>query len=224
MNEPAVRILPTHEVTNQPPPLPSINLYEADTALVDAVRRSGAEAAEPHLKKSGKLAGDESAQELARLAHRYRPELRAFDRFSHRKDAVEFHPAYHGMPEVRLGIPSVAEAALLPMLVGWGRARQMLLLGENFDARQALEWKFVEQVAPREQLDEAVQVLVRQALSCAPAAVRLQKSLIRSWEDLPLRAAIAAGIDAFARAYNTDEPQSRMRDFLEMQAKRKAQS
>lgn len=130
--------------------------------------------------------------------------------------------AMFGMPEVRLGIPSVAEAALLPMLVGWGRARQMLLLGENFDARQALEWKFVEQVIPPDRLDDTVQAFVCRALSCAPAAVRLQKSLIRSWEDLPLRAAIAAGIDAFASAYNTDEPQSRMRDFREAEAKRKA--
>ncbi|WP_065756664.1 enoyl-CoA hydratase [Bradyrhizobium paxllaeri] len=130
--------------------------------------------------------------------------------------------AVFGMPEVRLGIPSVAEAALLPMLVGWGRTRQMLLLGESFTAAQALEWKFVEQVTPRDQLDDAVQALVRQALDCAPAAVRLQKSLIRAWEDLPRRAAIAAGIDTFASAYNTDEPQSRMREFLAMQARRKA--
>lgn len=132
--------------------------------------------------------------------------------------------AIFGMPEVKLGIPSVAEAALLPMLVGWGRTRQMLLLGENFDAKQALEWKFVEWVTPREQLDSAVQTWVRQALSCAPAAVRLQKSLIRSWEDLPLRAAIAAGIDAFAAAYDTSEPQSRMHGFLEAQAARKLKS
>ena len=98
----------------------------------------------------------------------------------------------------------------------------MLLLGESFTAAQALEWKFVEQVTPRGQLDDAVQAYVRQALDCAPAAVRLQKSLIRAWEDLPLRAAIAAGIDTFASAYNTDEPQSRMREFLAAQAARKA--
>jgi enoyl-CoA hydratase len=132
--------------------------------------------------------------------------------------------AVFGMPEVRLGIPSVAEAALLPMLVGWGRARQVLLLGESFTAAQALEWKFVEQVTPRGQLDDAVQAYIRQVLGCAPAAVRLQKSLIRAWEDLPLRAAIAAGIDAFASAYTTDEPQSRMREFLDAQAERKARA
>jgi enoyl-CoA hydratase/carnithine racemase len=130
--------------------------------------------------------------------------------------------ATFGMPEVKLGIPSVAEAALLPMLVGWGRTRQMLLLGENFDARQAYEWNFVERVTARDRLDDAVQSWVDQTLSSAPAAVRLQKSLIRSWEDLPLRAAVAAGINAFAAAYETDEPRSKMRHFLNAQAARKA--
>lgn len=42
--------------------------------------------------------------------------------------------ARFGMPEVHLGIPSVVEAALMPHLVGWGRARELLLLGETFDA------------------------------------------------------------------------------------------
>jgi hypothetical protein len=45
MRESAAKILPTHEVTNQPPPLPSINLFEGDIALVEAVRRSGAASA-----------------------------------------------------------------------------------------------------------------------------------------------------------------------------------
>jgi len=103
MRESAAVILPTHEMTNQPPPLPSINLFEGDIALVEAVRRSGAEGAEPHLKKSGKLAGDERVQDLARLAHRHQPELRAFDRFGHRKDAVEFHPAYHELMQLVFG-------------------------------------------------------------------------------------------------------------------------
>jgi enoyl-CoA hydratase/carnithine racemase len=129
--------------------------------------------------------------------------------------------AIFGMPEVKLGIPSVVEAALLPMLVGWGRTRQLLLLGENFDAAQALQWNFVERVTSRDRLDEAVQTWIDQTLTSAPTAVRLQKSLIRSWEELPLRAAIAAGIDAFAAAYDTDEPQSKMRYFLKAQEERK---
>src|SRR4051794_15163441 len=61
--------------------------------------------------------------------------------------------AIFGMPEVKLGIPSVVEAALLPMLVGWGRARHILLLGENFSARQAHAWNFVAQVTAPDQLN-----------------------------------------------------------------------
>ena len=38
---------------------------------------------------------------------------------------IAVESAVFGMPEVRLGIPSVIEAALLPMLIGWGRTRQI---------------------------------------------------------------------------------------------------
>jgi enoyl-CoA hydratase/carnithine racemase len=41
------------------------------------------------------------------------------------------------MPEVRLGIPSVVEAALLPRLMGAGRAAWLVLTGEPIGAEQA---------------------------------------------------------------------------------------
>jgi enoyl-CoA hydratase len=122
--------------------------------------------------------------------------------------------ATFGMQEVKLGIPSVIEAALLPTLIGWGRTREILFLGETFTAQQALEWKLVERVTPAAALDDAIEAWIGKLLTSAPRAVRLQKRLIRQWEDLPLSAAIAAGIDAFAQAYETDEPSVAMRAFL----------
>ena len=77
-----------------------------------------------------------------------------------------------GMLEVRLGIPSVVEAALLPGLVGWGRAREILLLGESFPAAKALAWGLVEAVVPAAGLDAAVEAWLDQLLACAPGAVR----------------------------------------------------
>lgn len=118
--------------------------------------------------------------------------------------------AMFGMPEVRLGIPSVVEAALLPALVGWGRARQMLLLGETFDAATALSIGLVEAVVPAADLDGAVETRLAALLAAGPRAIRLQKALIRAWEGLPPEDAIAAGIDAFAAAYETDEPRTAM--------------
>jgi enoyl-CoA hydratase/carnithine racemase len=122
--------------------------------------------------------------------------------------------ASFGMQEVKLGIPSVIEAALLPSLVGWGRAREIMLLGEKFSAADALAWGLLERVAPAGSLDTAVEACVESLLTSRPGAVRLQKRLIRQWEELPVSAAIVAGIDAFAAAYESDEPAIAMRDFL----------
>jgi enoyl-CoA hydratase len=128
--------------------------------------------------------------------------------------------ATFGMQEVKIGIPSVIEAALLPALIGWGRTREILYLGETFSAADALAWRLVERVVPAAALDQAVEDWIGKLLTSAPRAVRLQKRLIRQWEDLPLSAAVAAGIDAFAASYETDEPITMMRGFLE--AKRRA--
>ena len=127
---------------------------------------------------------------------------------------VASETAIFGMPEVKLGIPSVIEAALLPPLVGWGRAREILLLGENFTARDAEKWGLVERVVPSADLDGAVGRCIEAILQNGPGAVRLQKKLIHAWEDLPMRDAIRAGIGAFVESWKTREPAERMRDFL----------
>ena len=129
--------------------------------------------------------------------------------------------ASFGMPEVKLGIPSVIEAALLPMLVGWGRAREIMYLGEIFTAAEAREWGLVEHVVPAASLDAAVEAWIGKLLTSTPGAVRLQKRLIRQWEDLPLGAAVQAGVATFAAAYRTDEPAVAMRKFLAARKGRK---
>ena len=114
--------------------------------------------------------------------------------------------SHFGMPEVRVGIPSVVEAALLPLLVGTGRARRLLLTGETVDAATALAWGLVDEVAEPGHLDAAVDALAASILAGGAHAMRLQKSLILDWEELPAAAAVARGIDVFADAFATDEP------------------
>ena len=119
-----------------------------------------------------------------------------------------------GMPEVRVGIPSVIEAALLPGLIGWGKAAELIYTGESIPVAEALECGLVQRVVPREQLDQAVDRWTQAILEGGPCALRLQKSLIREWERLPLDRAIERGIDSFAAAYETDEPRRLMERFL----------
>lgn len=130
--------------------------------------------------------------------------------------------ARFGMPEVRIGVPSVVEAALLPRLIGWGRTRQLLLTGDTIDAAAALSWGLVEDVVAPDALDAAVERMLAGILDSGPRAIRLQKALIRDWEDLTVDVAIQNGIDCFATAWQTDEPRRMMQGFLDAQKARKA--
>jgi enoyl-CoA hydratase/carnithine racemase len=122
------------------------------------------------------------------------------------------------MPEVKVGVPSVVEAALLPRLIGWGRTADWLLVGNNIDALTAERWGLVEAVVPHEQLDAAVRRRVDAIVDNAPTAIRLQKALMRRWEELPLTQAIEAGIDAFAESIESGEPAERMGAFVRRKA------
>ena len=114
--------------------------------------------------------------------------------------------AVFGMPEVKIGLPSVVEAALLPQLIGWGRTKLLIYTGDNIDARTALEWGLVEKVVPASELDEALGRWVDSIVESGPKAIRLQKELIRDWEAMPVNEAIEAGIRTIAKAYQSDEP------------------
>ena len=126
------------------------------------------------------------------------------------------------MPEVRLGIPSVVEAVLLPRLIGWGKTRMLLLTGRSIDAKTAHAWGLIEEVWPVDELDAAVDRCVADIVAGAPQAVRLQKRLIDSWMDAPMDGSIAASIDAFAHACALPERTERMSEHI--QARQAAKS
>lgn len=129
--------------------------------------------------------------------------------------------ARFGMPEVKLGIPSVVEAALLPGLIGWGRTRDLLMFGEAIDARRASEIGLVEELVDPGALEGALEARLEALLTSKPRAVRLQKALIRRWETLPLAEAIAAGVESFADAFETSEPAEAMAEFRKARAARR---
>ena len=123
--------------------------------------------------------------------------------------------ASFGLPEVRVGVPSVIQAALLPPMIGPGRAAEMLLTGAPITAEQALDWGLVNRVVPGERLRAAVQELIEPILASGPEAIRLQKELIVRWRATDLATAVRYGINAFATAYAADEPREGMSAYLE---------
>lgn len=122
--------------------------------------------------------------------------------------------AVFGMPEVRFGIPSVVEAALLPRLLGRGRAAWLLLTGGNIDARSALEWGLVERVVPAAALDAEIEALVTAIRALDPQAVREQKRLLAFWDERPLSEGIAESVESLAQSYRDGVPNRLIGDYL----------
>jgi enoyl-CoA hydratase/carnithine racemase len=90
----------------------------------------------------------------------------------------------------------VVEAALLPRLMGSGRAAWLVLTGEAIDARRAYEWGLVDQIGG----DDAVDVLVRSLMKNDREALRMQKQLLQLWEEAPLSVSIEKSVALFARS------------------------
>ncbi|MGP9811431.1 enoyl-CoA hydratase [Rhodopseudomonas sp. NSM] len=122
--------------------------------------------------------------------------------------------AKFAMPEVRVGIPSVIHAALLPRLIGWSRTRWLLMTAETIDAPIALDWGLIDTIAPPDGLDDAVEGLVASLLAAAPQALRAQKALLTAWHDMPLRESVEHSVKVFGQSYLTGEPQRLMGEFV----------
>jgi putative acyl-CoA dehydrogenase len=95
-------VKPATESSNHPDDLVDYNLFTSNAALVDAVRREGAPASHAYLEQSGGRFGQRSLFVLGDAANRNPPVLRAFDRFGHRCDEVEFHPAWHELMRLQI--------------------------------------------------------------------------------------------------------------------------
>ena len=90
------------EVQNQPSPLEPYNLFASDAVLGDAVQREGAGWAKSELTALGATLGKPETIRLGFDANKFTPQLRTFDRYGHRLDEVEFHPAWHELLTIAL--------------------------------------------------------------------------------------------------------------------------
>jgi len=93
----------THRVENVPPPLEDYNSWLEDAALRDAVREFGGHRAAERLRVFGAECGSAERIEWGRQANENPPRLQTHDRYGHRVDEVEYHPAYHHLMSVARG-------------------------------------------------------------------------------------------------------------------------
>ena len=135
--------------------------------------------------------------------------------------AIAAENAQLGMPEVKIGLPSVIECALMPNLIGLMRTRELLLTGDPINAKEAYRIGLVNKVVPQYDLSMAAQRMAENLISNNPRALFLQKELINCWLNLPMEQAIEAGIKSAAMACASGVPRRAIDAFLAKQGKRK---
>ena len=124
--------------------------------------------------------------------------------------------AVFGLPEPTLGIiPGAGGTQRLPRIVGLGRAKQMILAGERWDARRALEYGLVSEVVPLPELPRAARALADRVLALGPLAVRLAKVALNASMQMPLPAGLLYESAAQAITFESRDKAEGTSAFLE---------
>ena len=119
------------------------------------------------------------------------------------------------LPFTNLGlVPEAGSSLLLPQIAGYHRAAELMLLGERFDARAAMEAGLVNAVYPEDKLAAVLQERAAILAAKSPSSIRATKALLkRHPESIPAR--IAAETTEFARLLQSPEAQKIMQAFLD---------
>ncbi|HEY9474725.1 MAG TPA: enoyl-CoA hydratase/isomerase family protein [Mycobacteriales bacterium] len=116
--------------------------------------------------------------------------------------------ARFGQPEILNGAPTPIQAALLPRIIGLGRARWLVYTGQTIDARTAAEWGMVSVVTePGASLARAVET-ARELVKVHPVSMALQKRIVDSWIRDSFDSSVWSSKYVTASAYNSGWPQS----------------
>ncbi len=121
-----------------------------------------------------------------------------------------------GLPEARLGvIPGFGGSQRLPRRVGQGRAKLLLITGDQIKADQAERWGLVDEVVPHDELMDHVRGILSRVADNGPLAVQTVKRIVNKGAHLPLRDAIDREADAFGHIFETHDQREGMQAFLD---------
>jgi enoyl-CoA hydratase len=121
-----------------------------------------------------------------------------------------------GQPEVKLGVtPGFAGTQRLPRLVGFGRAKELLLVGEPIDAETALSYGLLNKVVGPDELMDAAKEMAGQIASRGPAAVALVKACVNKGTSADIATGGSYESEAFGLCFAIGEAPEGMKAFFE---------
>ncbi|HET7466944.1 MAG TPA: enoyl-CoA hydratase/isomerase family protein, partial [Candidatus Dormibacteraeota bacterium] len=121
---------------------------------------------------------------------------------------VATEDARFGEPEIRYGSGPVA--LVMPFVLGEKKTNELLFTGDTMDATEAHRAGLVNRVVKSEDLESAVDELVRKVALTPLAVLKLTKiALVRAYEAMGIRGAVASNIDIAAILHSSDTPELR---------------
>jgi enoyl-CoA hydratase len=121
-----------------------------------------------------------------------------------------------GVPEVNLGIfPGFGGTQRLTLLLGRGKACEMVFTGDMIDSNEALRIGLVNRVVPHEKLSEETTALANKMLEKGPIALKLAKSAINKSLEANLSTGLAYEIEAVSLLFSTKDKREGMSAFVE---------
>jgi enoyl-CoA hydratase len=117
-----------------------------------------------------------------------------------------------GLPEIKVGIPSVVDAALLQQHVGLSKAKEMILTGDLYPVADLEPFGLFNAVVPSRSLLEATSAMLARVTPWTPTVVAAQKRLFEIWQNASLEDGIAASVDEFAQVFAAAETAAQIRE------------
>ena len=114
--------------------------------------------------------------------------------------------AKFGVPFLKLGIiPGDGGAWLLPRVIGYARAAELLFTGELIDAETAERWGLVNRIVPHDALMEEALSVAERIAGQAPHALKLAKALLRQGREASYEAVLEMSASAQALSHLTQD-------------------
>jgi enoyl-CoA hydratase len=120
-----------------------------------------------------------------------------------------------GLPEIRVGIPSVIEASLLSKCIGLSKARELILTGDLIDALEAEKLGLINKIVSRESLGKETRAMAARLINLSPHILSVQKDIMDKWLNLSEEQGAEYSVKAFALCFATTHPKEGMDAFLE---------
>jgi len=109
--------------------------------------------------------------------------------------------ATFGLPEIKVGVPSVCDIALLQQHIGLSKAKEVILTGDSYPVEQLLPYGFLNAVVPADELIVETKRMLGRLVRHTRTVVAAQKNLFETWQNTTLTAGIDMSVEVFASVF-----------------------